>query len=72
MAAKKTVIDMKLQVRVEDESSGTLKYKNVSFSKVNFAATDEQLLAAGNAIAELQTRNLSGVRTVVTGDLAEE
>ncbi len=72
MTAKKKLIDVKLQVRVEDESSGTSKIKNMSFSKIKLAATDEELLAAGTAISELQTRTLNGIRSVVTGDLGEE
>ncbi len=72
MATKKHVIDVKLQVRVEDDSSGSTKIKNVNLTKVKFTATDEELLAAGTAVAELQTRALSGVRTVVSGDLMED
>lgn len=72
MAVKNNIIGIKLQVCVDDESSGTTKSSKLSFSKVKLDATDEQLLAAGNAIAELQTQSLSGVRTVVTSDLMEE
>ena len=57
-------IDMKLQVRVEDVSSGTSKVKNLSFSKIKVSATADELYAAGNAIASLQSRPLSGLRTL--------
>ncbi len=72
MATKKNLVDLKLQVQVEDESSGTLKTKNLSYTKIKLTASDEELLTAGNAIAELQTRNLSNVRSVVTGDLISD
>ncbi len=72
MATKKNLVDVKLQVRVEDTSSGTMKVKNLSFSKIKMTATDEELLTAATAISELQTRALTGIRSVVTGDLMEE
>lgn len=72
MATIKKLSDVKLQVRVEDDSSGSTKVKNLSFSKIKMTATDEELLAAGTAIADLQSRPLTGVRSVVTGDLMEE
>ena len=34
MATTSKTIDMKLQVRVEDASSGTSKVKNLNFSKI--------------------------------------
>lgn len=72
MATKMKMVDLKLQIRVEDESSGSMKIKNVNLTKVKFSATNEELLAAGKAIADLQTRALSGVRSVVSGDLMED
>ncbi len=72
MATKKNLVDVKLQVRVEDTSSGTMKVKNLSFSKIKMTATDDELLTAATAISELQTRALTGIRSVVTGDLMEE
>ncbi len=72
MATKKNLVDLKLQVQVEDDSSGSTKLKNLSYTKIKLNATDEELLTAGNAIAELQTRNLSNVRSIVTGDLMSE
>ena len=49
-----------------------MKIKNLNFNKVKFSVTDEELLTAGKAIADLQTRALSGVRSVVSGDLMED
>ena len=72
MATKKNLVNVKLQVQVEDDSTGSTKLKNLSFSKIKLSVTDEDLLTAGNAIAELQTRNLSNVRSIVTGDLMSE
>ena len=72
MATKKNLVNVKLQVQVEDDSTGSTKLKNLSFSKIKLSVTDEELLTAGNAIAELQTRNLSNVRSIVTGDLMSE
>ena len=71
MATTSKTIDMKLQVRVEDASSGTSKVKNLSFSKIKVSATADELYAAGNAIASLQSRPLSGLRAVATSDLAD-
>ena len=53
MATTSKTIDMKLQVRVEDASSGTSKVKNLNFSKIKVSATTDELYAAGNAIASL-------------------
>ena len=39
MATTSKTIDMKLQVRVEDASSGTSKVKNLNFSKIKVSAT---------------------------------
>lgn len=71
MSTTSKTIDMKLQVRVEDASSGTSKVKNLNFSKIKVSATSDELYAAGNAIASLQSRLLSGLRTVATSDLAD-
>lgn len=71
MATTSKTIDMKLQVRVEDASSGTSKVKNLNFSKIKVSATADELYTAGNAIASLQSRPLSSLRTVATSDLAD-
>ena len=46
MATTSKTIDMKLQVRVEDASSGTSKVKNLNFSKIKVSATADELYAA--------------------------
>ena len=63
MAIQNKLVDMKLQIRVEDTSTGEMKVKNLNFTRIKCAAT--------NAIAALQSRPLSGIRTVATGDLAD-
>lgn len=50
--ANKTVNDLKLQIRFKAGTSATGKptYKNFSINKIKLDATDDQLLAAGNAL----------------------
>lgn len=50
--ATKTVNDLKLQIRFKAGTSATGKptYKNFSINKIKLDATDDQLLAAGNAL----------------------
>ena len=73
MAAKKSLLDIKLQVVVENgtTASGTKAKKNLSFSQVKLTATDDELLAAGKAIAGLLDAGLSGLKLVNSFDLAE-
>lgn len=79
MAIQNKLVDMKLQIRVEDTSTGEMKVKNLNFTRIKcaatndelYAATNDELYAAANAIAALQSRPLSGIRTVATGDLAD-
>ncbi|WP_416178094.1 DUF1659 domain-containing protein [Dialister sp.] len=73
MAAVKSMTDLKLLVVVENgtTASGKKSTKNISFSQVKLTATDEELLAAGNAVAGLLSTNLSGLKLVNTYDLAE-
>ena len=68
MAIQNTLVDIKPQIRVEDTSTGEMK--NLNFTRIKCAATSDELYAA-NAIAALQSRPLSGIRTVATGDLAD-
>lgn len=73
MAIQNTLVDIKPQIRVEDTSTGEMK--NLNFTRIKCAATNDELYAAANAIAALQSRPqsrpLSGIRTVATGDLAD-
>ena len=71
MAIQNKLVDIKLQIRVEDTSTGEMKVKNLNFTRIKCAATNDELYAAANAIAQLQSRPLSCVRTVATGDLAD-
>lgn len=50
--ANKTANDLKLQIRFKAGMSATGKptYKNFSINKIKLDATDDQLLAAGNAL----------------------
>lgn len=50
--ATKTVNDLKLQVKFKagTSASGKPSYKNFSINKIKLDATDDQLLAAGNAL----------------------
>ena len=73
MAAVKSMTDLKLLVVVENgtTASGKKSTKNITFSQVKLTATDEELLAAGNAVAGLLSSSLSGLKLVNTYDLAE-
>lgn len=63
MATNRTTTDLKFLVEVETDETknGKPVTKNLSFSKIKLDATDDQLMAAGQAIAGLQTHTLSGV-----------
>ena len=71
--ATKDIYDVKLQVRVENGSttSGKTAYKNINVPQVKLTATDDELLAAGQAIGNLQDNPLAGVRLVNSYDLTD-
>ena len=73
MAIEKSRYDTKLVIRVEDgtTSSGAAAIKNLNYSQVKVNATDEELYTAGKAIAELQSKPLSGIRLVEYYDVTE-
>lgn len=73
MAATKSKTDSKMLIRVENgtTTSGTKAVKNLSYSQLRVDATDDQLMAAGKAIADLQTKPLTGIRVVETYDMTE-
>lgn len=73
MAVQKTTTDVKLLVAVETDEmkNGKPVTKNLSFSKIKLDATDDELMAAGKAIANLQTHALSSVNVRTDGKLAE-
>lgn len=73
MAAQKIITDLKLQVRVENGTtvSGGVTLKNINLNQIKLQATADELLAAGQGLANLQASNLSGIRIIDTYDLAE-
>ena len=73
MAAVSNVYDVKLQVRLDNglTASGAQAVKSVSISQIKTDATDDQLLAAGEALGSLADSELIGVRKVETTDLAQ-
>ncbi len=73
MAAQKIITSIKLQVRVENgtTTTGAATLKNINLSQIKLDATTDQLLLAGQGLANLQASTLSGVRVIDTYDLAE-
>lgn len=73
MAAVSKVYDVKLQVRLDNglTASGAQAVKSVSISQIKTDATDDQLLAAGEALGSLADSELIGVRKVETTDLIQ-
>lgn len=74
MAVVKTLNDRKLIVVVStgETKNGKDLTKNMTFSKIKNDASDEALLAAGKAIASLQTRDLAGLNLNEYHSLLEE
>ena len=68
MNANLILIKKSLQIFLEDNEGNTSK---ISFSKLNLAATANQLLTAANAIGELQTLTVKEYRVVDTSTLSE-
>ena len=73
MAATKKLYDIKLQVRVENgtTTSGAKALKSLNLNQIKLDATADQLLAAGEAVAHLQSQALSGIRVIDSYDLAD-
>jgi biotin operon repressor len=71
MAVNKSRTDTKLMVRVKNgtSTSGAEVTKNLSYSQVKVNASDDELFAAGTAIADLQSKILNGIRIVETYDV---
>lgn len=42
MAIQNKLVDMKLQIRVEDTSTGETKVKNLNFTRIKCAATNDE------------------------------
>ena len=74
MAVVKTIQDRKLIVVVAtgETKNGKSLTKNMTFSKIKYDASDEALLAAGKAIASLQTRDLDSLKLNEYHSLAED
>lgn len=72
MAATKSINNIRLQIQVENgtNSDGTKALKNLNFNQIKLTSTDEELLAAGQAIVGLSEYTLSGIRLVTTYDLS--
>lgn len=69
MAVSKSVEKTKLLVRVENEDGSM---KNLTFSNIKESAGDEEMLAAGQAIAGLQKKALESVRRSDVSVLTQE
>ena len=63
-----SLIKKSLQISLETDEGKTTR---MSFSKLNLAATADQLLTAANAIGELQTLTVKEYRVVDTSTLSE-
>ncbi len=72
--ANKAVNDVKLQIRVENgtNASGSQAIKNINLNNIKLDAADDALLACGQAVSNLQTLPLSGIRLVNTYDLTDD
>ncbi len=72
MAATKSINNIRLQIQVENgtNSDGTKALKNLNFNQIKLTSTDEELLAAGQAIVGLSGYTLSGIHLVNTYDLS--
>ncbi len=73
MAAQKIITNIKLQVRVDNgtTTTGAVTLKNINLNQIKLEATDDQILLAGQGVANLQASSLSGIRLINTYDLAE-
>ena len=70
----KSMIDKKLNIRFENgtTASGKTAIKTINISNVKLAATDADMLEAGNAYASLTSLTLDGVRMTDVYDLTNE
>lgn len=73
MAVSSNTTDIKLQIQIEtgETKNGKAVLKNLNFSKIKASATNEELFAAGSAIAGLQTKTLADINAVSTHVLTE-
>ncbi len=68
MSATLNLIKKSLQISLETTEGKTTR---MSFSKINLAATADQLLTAANALGALQTLTVKEYRVVDTSTLSE-
>jgi hypothetical protein len=68
MSATLNLIKKSLQISLETDEGKTTR---MSFSKINLAATADQLLTAANALGALQTLTVKEYRVVDTSTLSE-
>lgn len=73
MAVEATVTDLKLQLRFSVAGGGASgsTTRTSTFSAIKLGATDDQLFAAGNAIASLVQDDLDGLNKLVYSTLTE-
>lgn len=74
MAVQKSVTNASLRITVDDgfTGSGTAKTKNYTYSNIKTDATDENLHAAGAALASLMEPELVGIFRVDTAELTDD
>lgn len=72
MAAVKTMTDKKLQVVTMTEADGAVSEKTFTFSRIRGDASEDELLAAGNALGSLMADDLSGVKLQEIYSLTDE
>lgn len=65
MAAEATVTDVKLQLKFNVTGGSGSTTRTSTFSALKLGATDDQLFAAGNAIASLVQDDLAGLNKLV-------
>lgn len=74
MATERTTLTRKLLVNVTStETKGGITSeadKSLTFSRIKVTATDDQLLAAGNAIAALQVNGLNSISVTESSKLS--
>lgn len=63
MAFTKTLKNSKLQLRLENGAGtdGAMTYKTVSYTRINEAASDEDIQAVGRALGTLQPKVVAEV-----------
>lgn len=74
MAAKNTINDVVLRIRLENgtKANGGTSVKNVNFTNVKLDATPQQLFDAGTAVSGILSLPLIGIQSITTDDLTDE